>query len=453
MKFRTTLILALFLALGIAGVVYLNKEDAREEETKKSSDKIVSYHGSAIQEISVAPVGIMARRDSSRWRILRPVQTDADDAVLNAIADMFEWARIERVVSSEPAAYASFGLQPPRAILTLATGTEQDTLYIGDDSQVGSFVYARQSGRPDVFMTTTSLWNNINKTLFDFRDKNILTFQQSQANAVEIKNSLGLFQLTKAGSDWEMRQPRAYRADSKKIDEIMNRVAYQRATGFVDDQPVTLAAYGLDKPAFIFSVTLGADKAQKTLRIGNRVEAKYYAMDAAKPPVFMVDSAFVHSLRVTVDDLRNKTLGDDLFAQADYLELVVGDTTYACRKDTADQWSLLQPVSRKAKNWKMISILSDLQTLTAVGFASDDPASLKPFGLDRPRIQGRVFLQEQKLFDLALGKSKDDNTIYARRGGDETVYLIKKVLLDKLQLSLTDLAEPDQAVQAITQGN
>lgn len=453
MKFRTTLIFAALLALGIVGVVYMNKQDARNEEAKKSSEKILDYSGETINEISIWPAGLIARRDSSKWRILEPVQADADDAVINTIADMFEWAKTERIVSSDPNAYHSFGLLPPRGVLVVKSNTNQDTLYVGDDSQIGSFVYARKAGHPDVFLTSSSLWTNINKTAFDFRDKNILSFQQSQAHSVEIKNTHGLFKLVKAGSDWEMQYPKAYRGDSKKIDEIMNRVAYQRAAEFIDEQPVQLAAYGLDAPAYKFSVTLGDNRAQKTLIIGKMKDGKYYAQDIAKPPVFTVDSSFVHVLRVSAADLRNKKLVDSFIAQADEVELSVDDSTFVCSKDTANHWSLLQPVHRKAKDWKLSSILTELQTLTATGFASDDPPSLQPYGLNKPRIRCRASLNGEQILDLALGSDKDAETLYAQKGDDKTVYIVKKDIFHKLQLRLTDLADPDQAVQAITQDN
>ena len=68
MRFRTTLFLALILLLGILGVVYLNKQDQAKEETKKSSEKILSYSGDNIIDIQLWPSGIHAIRDSNSWR-------------------------------------------------------------------------------------------------------------------------------------------------------------------------------------------------------------------------------------------------------------------------------------------------------------------------------------------------------------------------------------------------
>ncbi|MBN2356522.1 hypothetical protein JXO59_10435, partial [candidate division KSB1 bacterium] len=138
MKFRTTLILALILALGIVGVVMLQKQDARKEEVKKAEEKILSYSGEEIKEIMIEPSGIHALRDSNVWNIIAPVRTQGDKGALDAVANMFEWAKKERVVSSEPAEYASFGLLPPRAVLVVGSDEVQDTLYVGDKAPVGS---------------------------------------------------------------------------------------------------------------------------------------------------------------------------------------------------------------------------------------------------------------------------------------------------------------------------
>ena len=99
MRFRTTLFLALILLLGILGVVYLNKQDQAKEETKKSSEKILSYSGDNIIDIQLWPSGIHAIRDSNSRRLLAPIRTDADQAIFDAIASMFDWAKAERVIS------------------------------------------------------------------------------------------------------------------------------------------------------------------------------------------------------------------------------------------------------------------------------------------------------------------------------------------------------------------
>ena len=83
MRFRTTLILALVLALGILGVVYTDKQERNQEEADRESEKILAYSGEQVLGIHLLPAGIRAERDSSGWQLLAPVHTAGDKISLN----------------------------------------------------------------------------------------------------------------------------------------------------------------------------------------------------------------------------------------------------------------------------------------------------------------------------------------------------------------------------------
>ncbi len=445
MKFRTTLILAIILALGIAGVVMMQKRDAQKEEAKKSEGKILTYWGEKIKEIIIQPSGIHAVRDSAGWNIIEPVRTEGEKGTLDAVANMFEWAKMEKVVSSDPSEYASFGLQPPRAVLVVKSDETQDTLYVGDRSPVGSFVYARKGGSTDVFQTTTSLEYNTTKSLFDYRDKKILSFDKNQVNSVEIKNRKGRFVLNKNGAYWDLVAPVSMRADATKINSILDRSSYQSAQAFIEEQPQDLKKYGLHKPAVELSLTLGVHRSVKTLQIGDLHEGKYYARDTAKPPVFTVDSSYVNLLLVGLGDLRNKKLTDFSTADVDRVEITVGDSLYVCVKDTSNDWSLVAPKQGGTKSWKISSILTDASTLKAEAFADDTPTSLKSYGLEPPRVKINFYRQSQLLAQVLYGKNKDDKLVYCKTGDEKAVALVKKESFDKANIKLNDIYQPPPA--------
>jgi len=441
MKFRTTLILAALLALGIFGVVMLQKKDTRKEEAKKSEGKLLDYSGNKIIELFIEPSGIHARRDSSGWKILQPVATDGDKNSLDAITNLFEWAKIERVVSSDGASLADFGLEPPAARLIVVSAAGRDTLMVGEKSQVGSFVYARKNHSSEIFLTTTSLQTNLEKSLFDFRDKSVLAFDRNQANEIEIVNEHGTFMLIRNGAYWEITRPVALRADASKINTLLDRTSYQQASEFVAEEAIHPAQFGLDRPRYQMILTLGANKAQKTLLVGKMDKGKYFGRDQSKRPVFTLDSAYVNLLNVTVASLRNKKLSDFNSGDADRVEIRVGDSLYVCTKDTANEWLLTAPVERRTKSWKVSGILSDLSSLLAENFAADNPGSLAPFGLVKPRVQVKVMSKGQVLQEALFGNEKDKKTVYYKSGSDKVVAVIKKESFDKVNIHLNDIAE------------
>jgi len=182
MNFKTTIVLALIFVVGLAAVLMMNKHEAKVEEQKKVEGKLLDIDKDKVKEIILEPSGIHAVKDSSNeWKIIEPVKTDGDKSSINAIANMFSWAKIDRVVSSDTSDYAEFGLKPERGKMIIVHDAGSDTIYLGDKTPTKSYVFARKNSSPDVFLTTTSLQTYIEKKLFDLRDKRVLAFENPSA--------------------------------------------------------------------------------------------------------------------------------------------------------------------------------------------------------------------------------------------------------------------------------
>ena len=151
-----------------------------------------------------------------------------------------------------------------------------------------------------------------------------------------------------------------------------------------------------------------------------------------------------------MNDLRDKHVLQFDSEIINAFELAAGDTTYFCRKDTAGGWQMLQPKTGPVRSWKMTGLLSDLASATAEDFASDDPASLRSFGLDQPQIRVRLLQEEKTIAEFLIGKNKDTATLYAKAGGGRTVFLIKNELFDKLNIKSADLLESLPAASAVS---
>ncbi|MBN1464266.1 DUF4340 domain-containing protein, partial [candidate division KSB1 bacterium] len=448
MNFKTTGILALVLCIGIAAVVLLNKQDVKKEAADKIEGRLVNIEADSISAIILQPSGIHCLRDSSEWKIIAPIETGGDKSSIEAIGNMFSWAKIERTISSDPADYHEYGLDPERGALILVHKNGTDTLYLGDKSPTGSYVFARKSGSPDVFLTTTSLQSNIEKLLFDLRDKKVVGFDKAQVRAVDLTNRKGSFTLEKEAGEWKIR-PGDYAADESEVDKVLNRLNSERAKEFVDEDPKDLAAYGLTKPIVQVDLLLGENRAKKTLLIGKLAGDKYYAKDESRKPVFQVDSAFVTVLNPDLYTLRRKDLADFSSSDVNRFELEFSGQVIVCTKDTSGTWMLEQPESRKAKSWKMSTITREASQLEVVEFVDDHPVSLAPYGLSAPQVRAKFFVNDVLELDVSLGKEKGDN-IYATVAGSPAVYLVEKKLLETWTPTIEDIAEEPEEAPADT---
>ena len=444
MKFKTTGILAAILAVLVV-IVYFGdvKRSEKKKQVEEKESKLVQVEPDSIREIILKPSGIHLVKQKDQWEILEPVYTRADRSAVQGIVSTFRWAKRYRTVASDSVNFADYGLAPPRYDIILVHSAGKDTIHLGDKTPTGTYVFARMNHENKVFTTTTSLLNHAKKTLYNLRDKTVLPFEKDQVNEIVLKNRHGRFDIVKEGGNWKLKKPIETDAEKFKVDDILGRLRNARAKKFVEEQAKAkdLAKYGLTHPTVRVDLTVGADKAKKTLLIGKRKGTQYYAKDENRPPVFLVDSLLVHNLQVSAFDLRKKKLFYFLTTQVDSLELIYPASHFVCAKDTNGTWVVLEPERRKAKAWRMSGIAGTVVGVRAKKFISEKPTNLAKYHLDKPLVEVKLYGNGKLLADLRLGSSTKDG-IYAMAGDKGPIVLVNKNTLDKLKFTLDDIAEP-----------
>ncbi len=440
MNFKTTGLFALVLAVGILAVVLLDKQDEKKEETEKLEKKLLAVEKQDISELILEPSGIHCVKDSNEWKIVAPVETDGDKSAIESIANMFSWMNIERTISSDPAEYSQFGLAPEVGKLIVIHKDGVDTLFLGDKSPTGSYVFARKGGSPDVFLTSTTLKSNVEKTLFNLRNKKALSFEKVNVRSFTLSCDAGVFDLEKVAGSWKIKKESSLDADQSEVDKILNRLNSERAKEFVDEEPANLRKYGLDKPKVKVDLFLGENRAKKSLLIGSLATKGYYAKDESRKPVFILDTSFVNILDTDLYTLRKKDLADFSSTDVTKLELEFSGQLIVCNKDTSGTWMVTKPEPRKAKSWEISSITRKAAQLEVVKFVDDEPSSLARYGLDKPSVSAKFYRDDSLLLDVLIGK-KDGDNYYAKLADKPSVYLIEKEVYETWTPKLDDIAE------------
>ncbi len=452
MNFRTTLILALVFCVGLAAVLLIKNQDTRKKEKNEIAGKLLDIDKSTITELILEPALLHFIKDGENWNIVAPVETDGDKSAVDAILNMFDWAKIERTIVSNPAEYSDYGLAPEFGKMILVHDGKADTLFVGEETPTGSFVFARKNGLPEVFLTTTSLQSNIQKSLFDVRNKKVLRFDVNNIKELVITNRKGTIELFKAGADWMIKGKNNVSGDISEIIKLTNRLNSETAKEFVDENPADLQKYGLTSPAFKINILLGEDKAKATLFIGKDIHDKYYAKDDSRKPVFLVDSAFVNLFNVAENDLRSKDIVQFTQSTIDKIELDYARQTIICEKDTANNWLVVAPDSGAAKSYKITSLLSDLSSLKAEEFVNDNPASLEMYGLAKPQLTCKIYQKGILYKQVLVGKEKGTQ-VYAMTADSKSVYLVNKDNTEKLKPKLEDILDVEKDEKTLESEN
>ena len=448
MKFKTNVAIgAVFVALLAFVYFYEIKGGEERREEAEKSKQLFSFQDDDAQQLELlrGNDALVLAKGTGGWSLSAPMTDGADqEAVERYLRNLRECEREKVVVDSAAASAeeaAQYGLDAPRLKVRLQTedGAEQVVAF-GADSPTDRFTYAQLQGdNPEIFVVRAWRFDNLDKRAFDLRDRRVLAFAKDEVMQVQRTGLGGAVMVDRVDADWQMREPVTARADVDAVDGLLDKIDQAEIEAFVAEEPDTtaLAAYGLGErtPHVEIALLVGADRAEKRLAIGGADEqGRWYARDASRPQVFLVDSTLVQELTKGIADLRDK---EPLRFDREQVERIVltrgAATAFAADKDTSGVWHLSEPVGRDAKSWKLNSLLSDLEQLEVEGFADELPAeAATAFSIEL--LGGGQALLTARLSAAA-------GTSYLQQEGDDAVYVVSSDDFAELDLDIDDVAQ------------
>ncbi len=465
MNLRTNLMIGgVFLAL--LAFVYWHeiRGGERRAEEARLAKQLLSFPSEAAKRLTVErgdTVAVLERIDD-QWRLLHPVIDRADQQALSRYLRTLRESERERVVADSAeitrntAHLERYGLDRPRlrVALELDDGT-LDTLAFGDDSPTESHTYVQHHGdNPEVFVVPAWRFDNLNKGVFDLRDRRVLPFERRQVAEIRLLRPEQAITLMRNQDDetWQITSPIQGRADAEAVRRILSRLQDGEVAAYVAEpdeiSPEALTALGLE-PAHTLEVVLlsGPERAEKRLRIGSESPSgRYFARDMSSERVFEVDNLLVSDLDQSLKDLRDRTV---LQIQRTAISRVAierpDEPTVALVRDSDGVWSVELPEPLPVRSWEIESLLSDLTSLEAHGFA--EPAD--PGYREAPFLLSYMLSGTDDVAVTVRFSGDPDVAVYASIDTDPTVYRIDLADFADLDLILEDLADiPDSPTGA-----
>ena len=153
-------------------------------------------------------------------------------------------------------------------------------------------------------------FDNLDKGVFDLRDRRVLAFGKDDVVEVRRSGAAGAVVLARADGNWRLREPVAALADKDAVEGLLDKLDTAEIESFVAEDPdaEALKGYGIEGASGMeVALLVGGDRAEKRLAFGwDNGQGRYYARDASRPQVFLVDSTLVQELAKGVDDLRDR---------------------------------------------------------------------------------------------------------------------------------------------------
>jgi hypothetical protein len=243
-------------------------------------------------EISTRKSDIEFGRNKDEWQILKPKPLRADSTKVGDLVRDLTGARMDLSGSEEDRKKlaAAFASASPvgTAKLTDESGTQELQIRKSKDDY-----YAKSSVVAGVYKVASTVGQSLDKSLDDFRNKNLFDFGYTQPDKIEMHAGAKAYFLTHSGEDWWSADGK--KMDSETVETLLDRIRDLSAARFVDS--------GFGSPAIDLTVTSNSGKRTENVMISKSGD-KYVAKRGSDPTLYQLDASPVDDLQKAAEGLK-----------------------------------------------------------------------------------------------------------------------------------------------------
>ncbi|NUM87764.1 MAG: DUF4340 domain-containing protein [Bdellovibrionales bacterium] len=238
-------LIVLFVALGTAALFDPFGWKARKEEKKELEGQVYAWKDRRVAQLRLLGYGREIRLECAKdggcpldysgdWRMLSPVQDDADPSNLGALlASLKNLAQLGRVETESDGELGEYGLHKPVARIEILFSGEKAPHWVelGGASAIGSNVYLRNSDNPrTVWLVASSIAEPLKKDAWHWRAKRILRgWETGQVASFEWKKGGASVSASKNGAVWTLEKPLQASGNAIMVEGLLNSVLYANA--------------------------------------------------------------------------------------------------------------------------------------------------------------------------------------------------------------------------------
>jgi hypothetical protein len=289
------------LAVLLGGLWFVQKgerEDAMQHSTSTAAAtlpdvKLSSDDADKITKIVVNNAGkgdVVLEKQGDAWTLTKPVKFPANQQNVKSLLDNLKEIKLKDVIDNGKTQYATYDLGDDKSVHVEAykDAAKAIDLYFGKSGTRGQMT--RVSDKEGVYVATGYSSYLYARDLKDWRDREMLKFDDANVTAVALNNDNGAFTFAKSGDAWSGSfKGKAIKSfDPEKVKDMLRAYKALTAEDFADDKAPAEA--GLDKPATL-AVTLKDGAAPLKVNVGKTsTGSSRYAQKEGSPTVYVVSS-------------------------------------------------------------------------------------------------------------------------------------------------------------------
>lgn len=431
---------ALLVFLVLLGIVYyLQTKPEKGERIGERQRPLAKLKADQIKKVTITAKNTsveLVRKDKETWRLLKPIDDEADEAAVKSMVSKLEALEFGDLVTELKAKHTEYQVDDAAGI-RVAVSDGSRTLadfYLG--KSVESFTMLRVAGKDAVWQAVGSLRFAFEREIKNWRDRRIIEFKRDDARKLQVTTEAGSVTLSRpdASTPWkpDSSPVKLDQLDTSVISTLLSSLSSLRAFDFADD--IKPDRSGLDQPRATLTVDLDGGQ-QVTLLVGTSEKDDIWVQKKGSPRVFVLKKSSADNLLKRPVDFRDKTVLS--FKKDDVIGMTI--TKLAGGKDSltlakkGDDWL---GNGKKVQDPKKISgALDTLSSLKAQGFARLSP---KEMGMDKPGWSIEVRLKDRSKHLLTVGSVDNDGLYGLSRKGLSDLFVFRKYTLDRFLLDPKD---------------
>jgi hypothetical protein len=399
-------------------------------------------------------------REENRWTLQHPIHYpgmgEGPELLLYVLERLQPTGYVDLGKKGNNPDFASYGLDPPRAVLRFGLTGDPPALelHLGSLTPLEDMVYARTLSQPGLFILPKDFQRAVPMSANFWRDPNLIHLggNQLEADTISIRSGPRLMTLqhNRTNGTWQVTQPVPIkRGDKARIEQMLVNVWNWQVVGFVSDDPrIDLEQFGLHSP--VAELVLG--------RGTNRLAAVQFGKSPPDQPGFVfarilnytnvvvVPKPGLDDLRAPVWDFCDHRLADPIGpSELARVEVKAGGN-FVLSQSTNGVWRLTAPTSLPADEALVMDLLRNLQLMEALELKRELVADFSQFGLAKPsasytlRTRGGT---NQIHTQITFGNSASDagDRLYARRWDKDSVYVVANATRQSLPSYSYELRE------------
>lgn len=393
MSFRNTIIaLVLFAIVGAIAIVnylYMVDEPARKLYDLKPEDitAIELRYPDRVIEIT--------RQQDGGWLITKPYGLSADKTAAENLARAIAECEVQRTVEEKAEDLAPFGLADPQVIVTVTTSDSKTWpgIVVGKTTPIGFSTYIKTTDKAAVMLTGAAFQSGMNKTVDQLRNRDLMDVKLDDVRRFTIERGDGeTIEVVRDGDVWQIAKPKTFAADPAAVRAYLSTLINAKVADFIEDTPVSVAQYGLDRPRMTVTLYTGDDaQVHHSLLLGFKETGEgksgYYARRGERTSVYTIHGYVMQALDKTLLDLRDKTVLAFDPAKLQTVKVEGSAGKFELARGADGNWTVIENGKATEANQGIVQrYVEIIHNLKGVSIVADPMPSPTPFGLDPPKV-------------------------------------------------------------------